>query len=371
MKKLTIFLFFNLFLLLGLATALPVTYYGNISLNNASVYANVSANSYVNGNVVSYSTLGNGSYVLNVVGDPGNNTQFFIFGINVANYTQPLPANVVNLNLNLSNLTTIGGSCVMDEGCASGYCCSNVCSASTCPVPSTPSSGDSSGGSGGGGSSTSYSQSVLTTKPQSKALFVNQVFRFIVKKKAHSTRVLKMGDDWAYTEVRSEPILHNFTIGESKQFDLDLNGESDLIITLENISNKKAYFLFKSIEPNSEEPVSQPVTNDNVIIEEPVVQPEVTPIEPDKPDNPEEPKIGGDLVECTDNLVENCSDGTNVITKACVEGKYKETGDKCVDESGLKFVLFWLFVLILISAIMVIGYDWLKERSKKKDGEEE
>ena len=149
---------FPLFFILcaSLVLALPVTYKGDILVNNATG-SDVDVKIVTNLETVEKTV--NSSYLISIEGDQGTITKFYIWDELVKNVTQPAMGSVDIEDLNFTKLTN-GDSCSDSSACSSGTCCSGSC-ASSCSSGSSGSGGGG-GGSGGSGGSSGYASSQMT-----------------------------------------------------------------------------------------------------------------------------------------------------------------------------------------------------------------
>jgi hypothetical protein len=135
-----------------MAFALPVTYQGDVELNNASG-KNVTIK--VVTEVGTYEGIFSDTYTINAVGNPGENATFYYWNHVVDTQVQPLPSSIVDKDLSYvcvpnscAGSTPVGQTC--DDGCGGVQ-------SGTYTAPSSSSSG---GGSGSRSSSGSSSSSI-------------------------------------------------------------------------------------------------------------------------------------------------------------------------------------------------------------------
>ena len=117
MNKIFVYFFVSLFCL-GIVFALPVTYKGNISIDNATGNG---VELKVVSSLEEVTTTVNGSYVINIAGEEGKNTSFYIWGKLVDKVIQPVQTSVVEYNL-FFNKSANGESCSFDNACINGIC---------------------------------------------------------------------------------------------------------------------------------------------------------------------------------------------------------------------------------------------------------
>jgi len=165
MKKI-LSIFLALFFCFSLATALPVTYSGD--LTGAT---NTNVNIRFQTDLGNYSGLFNDTYVLNVVGDEGTLVQLFVDGTNIDNFTQYAMASIVDMDI-FWPLLIDGETCSDADQCSSNCCddedATNDNQCGSCTFP-TPPPGDPAGGSSGGGS-------MPPTTPTTTTVDVNETF---------------------------------------------------------------------------------------------------------------------------------------------------------------------------------------------------
>jgi hypothetical protein len=129
------------------------------------------------------------------------------------------------------------------------------------------SSGGSGGGSGGSGATQSASYDFSEYEEAEYTLAVNQgsIKRFTLDGDTiHSVRTDKIHGTSVELTVYSDPIKVNLMVGEEKTLDLDADGVLDIVLSLEKISNNKAYVvLSKYFAP---EIVQDNVNNQQVIV---------------------------------------------------------------------------------------------------------
>jgi len=76
----------------------------------------------------------------------------------------------------------------------------------------------------------------------------NQTIRFVVKGVEHTAQVDGITNDSIIVWIWSEPVTAKIFVGETENFDLDLNEMNELTITLNSVEDGKATLQFREIE---------------------------------------------------------------------------------------------------------------------------
>lgn len=149
-------------------------------------------------------------------------------------------------------------------------------------VAEDSSSGGNSGGGGGGGNSLSLEDknpyvpipakeefeeiSIEPLKVVQKKLNKKSQYKFKVKKsEEHKLFVREVNAENVTIEIRSEPIISTFKVGETKFFDLDRNGFDELKITLKSIDYPEFDLIIEELIENI--PKNEIVNEDLKIID--------------------------------------------------------------------------------------------------------
>jgi hypothetical protein len=135
---------------------------------------------------------------------------------------------------------------------------------SACYTTTTPVSG-SSGGGGGSGRSTQGQTFVVGDITASMPLTTGRgdTITFYYKGIKHKIEINKVNSNDVEIIVSSTPQKATITLGQTKMFDIDGDGDNDLRIILEKISSKKAYLNIDLVRTS----VSAPICNNNGLCE--------------------------------------------------------------------------------------------------------
>ena len=163
-------------------------------------------------------------------------------------------------------------ACSVTDGVGrTGSSSSSTFSVSATTSGGSGSSGGGGGGSGGGSSAGSSSDNpvtvqagitselgTLSTSDTFTSVSASGGLSFTVNNEAHTAKVLTVTGTSATIEFTSTPQTLTLNVGETKEVDLNDNGEVDLSVMLKSITNGKADLVFKAVQEVEQPPA--PVT---------------------------------------------------------------------------------------------------------------
>jgi PGF-pre-PGF domain-containing protein len=133
-----IYIWFSLLVFLLLTTnvrAVPVDWYGTVTIDGSSSTDGAIVEAFINGSTTSVAsdvvgTPDSGYYLIHVPCSPGDNVTFKVYGVTVNEGVQTCSGMSNYLNLTM-NKAADGTTCTYAQGCSGGYCVHGYCRSSS------------------------------------------------------------------------------------------------------------------------------------------------------------------------------------------------------------------------------------------------